>query len=96
MEFANETYRKYRKWLDAAEAKMRIELPGWNVEIREHRKGTFEMYLGAPANFKKGDKTFYITEEDIDTIINSPRVDFDEMFATGVWENHFGKSPLGV
>ena len=87
-----EVYREYRRWLEDAEINIRMRLPGWNVELREHRPGTFELYLGKPLSEKGGDKIFYLTKEQVDYIASSKN--FSLMDTLGF--DAFGKGPLGA
>ena len=68
-------YRSYRKWLERIECKIRMRLPGWNVEIREHRPGSFEIMIGKPDQCG-GEKLFYLTREQLDRIEESENFTF--------------------
>lgn len=89
----NCVYSEYRKWLESAEANMRMRLPGWNVELREHRPGTFELYLGKPLNADGGDKVFYLTKEQVDYIACSMNFNLIDLLG---FDPLVCKSPLGA
>ena len=56
-------YAQYRKMADTAEAEIRRRLPCWQVEIREHRSGSFEVLLCPPHSEPRQAKVFYLTPE---------------------------------
>lgn len=58
-------YRQYRKMADLAETEIRKRLPCWQVEIREHRCGSFEVLLCPPHSEPRQAKVFYLTPKQV-------------------------------
>ena len=87
----NLIYKEYRKWLDGIEANIRINFPGWNVELREHRKGIFALYFGNPLA-SQCDRTFYLNMEQVEFLETARELDLAKFFEDGTFCRH----PLGA
>jgi len=76
-------YCEYRKAVETAQRALASRLPGWNVEIREHRKDSFEVLVGSPFSPQPvNPMVFYLSLEQIEKF-------FDPHFGIGP-KNFFG------
>ncbi len=63
-------YRQYRHCLDKAELVLRKWLPGWNIEVREHRKDSFEILLCPPLSRQGNERLFYLSKSQVESILS--------------------------
>lgn len=62
-------YGEYRKEMDRLEIVLSKHLPCWNIEIREHRKGSFELLLVPPLSKGGNEMVFYLNAEQAQSIL---------------------------
>lgn len=70
----NRIYKEYRKWLDSIEDSIRMNFPGWNVEIREHRKGVFALCFGKSLG-TQDEEIIYLNERQIEWLYDAESVE---------------------
>ena len=63
-------YLQYRKMADLAEGEIRKRLPCWQVEVREHRKDSFEVTLCPPLADPSRTKTFHLNGRQMGQILD--------------------------
>lgn len=63
-------YAQYRKMADLAESEIRKRLPCWQVEVREHRKDSFEVMIYPPVADQRRAKVFYLNNGQMGQILD--------------------------
>lgn len=63
-------YSRYREMADFVENEIRKWLPCWQVEVREHRKDSFEVLLCPPLKDSGAGKLFYLNKCQIGQILD--------------------------
>ncbi len=85
-------YKAYRHWLDAAEANIRMRLVGWNVELHERKKGTFELVLGRPLREGGAETKVFLTVQQVDEIARDVLFKLEDVLEFAIDE----RGPLGA
>lgn len=63
-------YASYRRMADLVESEIRKRLPCWQVEVREHRKDSFEVLICPPLKDSGAAKVFYLNNCQIGQILD--------------------------
>lgn len=63
-------YRRYREAMDQAELALSKHLPCWSIEIREHRKDSFEVLLVPPLSKGGNELVFYMNAEQVQQMLS--------------------------
>ena len=85
-------YKAYRNWLDAAEANVRMRLVGWNVELHERKKGTFELVLGRPLHECGAETKVFLTVQQVDEIAKDVLFNLEDVLEFAIDK----RGPLGA